>query len=217
MVDKDAVRRAYDEIAEVYAEERATTGRSVEILEAFLDSLSDPQRVLDAGCGHGRPVLTRMAGSTDAVGLDFSRGQLDLAREAAPAADLLQGDMTALPLDDDSVDAVVACWSLIHVPMDDHGRVVGEVARVLRPGGRVLLCEGRGEWDGANPDWLDTDVGMEWNMAGEEATRDHLREAGFRVVDRWLAPDSLEEDPESHGTLDEEDLPWVFLAGRLEA
>lgn len=216
MVDKDAVRRAYDDIAAVYADERANAGRSVEILETFLDSLSEPRRVLDAGCGHGRPVLERVTDSTDAVGLDFSRGQLELARNAAPAAALLQGDMTALPLGDGSVDAVVAFWSLIHVPMADHGRVIEEFARVLRPGGRVLLCEGEDEWDGSNPDWLDTGVGMEWSLAGEEATREQLHDAGFRVVDRWAAPDSLEEDPESDEVVADADLPWTFLAAQLK-
>lgn len=50
--------------------------------------------------------------------------------------------MTALPLGDDVVDAVVAYHSLIHIPFEAHQTVIEEFSRVLRPDGRVLVSEG---------------------------------------------------------------------------
>lgn len=211
MVERDDVRRAYDDLADAYAAERAEGDRGTEILEGFLDSLRDPARVLDAGCGGGTPVLARLSASTTAVGVDLSRGQLLLAAENAADARLVQGDMVTLPFGADSFDAAVAYWSLIHVPMEDHPTVLEEFARVLRPGGRLLLCEGTDEWAGRNPDWLGSGVGMAWNMAGAERTRDQLRSAGFAVVDSWRTPPSLEADREDDGR------PWTFLSARLEA
>ncbi|NEU55798.1 class I SAM-dependent methyltransferase [Halorussus sp. MSC15.2] len=194
MSDRDAVRRAYDEMAETYAAERSERGRGVEILAAFLSDLPNSPRVLDAGCGQGTPVLRRLAESADPVGLDFSREQLGLARGNVPSVPLVRGDMTALPFRDDAFDAVTAYHSLIHVPLDDHQTVVEEFARVLRPGGRVLLTEGIDEWSGKNPDWLDSGVEMQWDIAGAEATKSQLRDAGFVVVGEWRATDELADD-----------------------
>lgn len=215
MVDTDAVRRGYDEIAEEYADHRTEDGPGMTVLEEFLDGF-DPDRVLDAGCGQGAPVLARLAESTAAAGLDVSREQLRLAAERVPDAALVQGGMAELPFEDGAFDAVVAYWSLIHVPVADHPAVVAEFERVLRPGGRLLLCEGSEEWEGENPDWLDTGVGMEWAIAGREATVDQLRSAGFVVENGWGVPETL-EDEESGADLDDldDDQPWTILAARL--
>ncbi len=215
MVDRRTVRRSYDELADEYADARTTDDQSTELLNELLHSLPASATVLDAGCGGGRPVLARLSESTTAVGLDFSREQLRLAAENASDASLVQGDMTALPIGDSSVDAVVAFWSLIHVPMDEHQRTIDEFVRVLRPGGRLLVCEGNEEWTGRNPDWLDAGVPMEWAIAGAEATREQLRAAGFEIVDRWGAAENLGDD-EGDGSEDA-DTPWTFFSARLTA
>lgn len=196
MVDRDRVRRSYDELADAYAAQRSKDGQDVAILGEFVKSLPARPRVLDAGCGQGAPVLRRLSESTQAVGLDFSRGQLDLATDNAPGVPLVQGDMTALPFEAGAFDAVVAYHSLIHVPIDEHPDVLAEFARVLRPGARLLLSEGRESWRGTNPDWLDTGTEMQWDIAGPDATGEHLRNAGFEVVEKWGAPDSLDDDDE---------------------
>jgi ubiquinone/menaquinone biosynthesis C-methylase UbiE len=206
MVEKRAVRAGYDELAAAYGAEREQSGRGLDVLDAFIDGQA-PARVLDAGCGPGQPVLERLDATTAAVGLDASREQLRLAAGAVPDATLAQGDLTRLPFADGTFDAVVAYWSLIHVPLAEHPAALAEFARVLRPAGRVLVCEGREEWVGENPDWLDADVEMAWEMAGAEATRDQLRAAGFTVVEEWGVPDSLDDDDETD--------PWVFIEGHL--
>ena len=207
MVDRDAVRRGYDDLAEVYAKVRSEDGQGMDVLDRFLGPLPESARVLDAGCGQGTPVLRRSSESATAVGVDFSRAQLELATENAPGASLVQGDMTALPVRDDAFDAITAYHSLIHVPTDEHRTVVDEFARVLRPGGRLLLTEGRDEWSGTNPDWLDSGVEMQWHIAGAEATREHLRTAGFALCEEWGIDSEFAEEDER----------WVFLSARLDA
>lgn len=224
MVDKRTVQRGYDEVAEQYAGWREYDGRGVDLLDDLLGELPADARLLDAGCGGGRPVLARASETTDAVGLDFSGEQLRLAGEHAPTADRMQGDMTTLPFSADSFDAVVAYWSVIHVPLADHQTVVDEFARVLRPGGRLLLCEGTTEWVGENPDWFDSGTEMAWEIAGAEATDRQLLSAGFEVTDRWGVTESLSDDADAAsetddtGTASEEessDDPWTFFGARL--
>ena len=144
MVDKERVRRGYDELVEVYADQRTEDSYDDEALASFLDDLPPAARLLDAGCGQGTPVLAGLE-DVSGVGIDISRGQLTRAAENAPDAALAQGDIVGLPLVDDAVDAVTALWSVIHVPEGDHSPVFEEFARVLRPGGRLLLTEGTDE------------------------------------------------------------------------
>lgn len=206
MPDKDSIRRSYDELAEIYAEGRSEGGYGIEVLEQFLDFLSQMPRILDAGCGQGSPVLRRLTESATAIGIDFSREQLRLADENASGAPLVQGDMTTLPFQDDVFDAVTAYHSLIHIPIDDHQTVIDEFARILRPNGRLLLSEGMEEWTGKNSDWLDSDVEMQWSIAGADATREHVQNAGFTVINEWSVTDTFAEDKER----------WVFFATQLD-
>lgn len=204
MVDKDVVRRGYDDIAETYAAGRSESGRDIEILTEFLNSLPELERILDVGCGQGTPVLHELSTQlATAIGVDFSREQLILADERVPAAFLVQGDMTKLPVCDNAVNAITAYHSLIHIPIEDHQSVIEEFARVLRPDGRVLLTEGQGAWNGTNPDWLDSGVEMQWNIAGAEDTRTQLQNAGFTLINEWEV-----------GTSDGEH--WMFFSAQLD-
>lgn len=193
MVERRVVRDAYDEMAEDYTD-RAGSDSSTEPAEPvrrFRDELDSADELLDAGCGPGGRTL-QMAGETG-VGLDLSREQLSLARETV-TAELVQGDMTALPFATDSFDAITAMYSLIHVPLADHRTVLEEFARVLRAGGTLLVTEGGTEWTGSNPDWLDSGTEMHWSMAGAEATEEDLRASGFELRGVWDVPDPTTDD-----------------------
>lgn len=193
MVDKQAVRDGYDALVEEYAAQRTDDSDDVEALASFLDALPEDARLLDAGCGQGTPVLASLEAITG-VGLDIAQGQLVRASENAPAAALVQGDMTRLPFAPDTFDAVTALWSVIHVPEGDHGTVFAEFERVLRPGGRLLLTEGTSEWRGTNPDWLGGGAAMQWHIAGPDRTREQLRGAGFEIATEQVIGGSLDED-----------------------
>jgi SAM-dependent methyltransferase len=188
---KRAIRRAYDDIADEYLTRRSDEPSAARLLCDLGDRLSDDARVLDAGCGAGVPVATRLAAAYDVVGVDFSVEQVQRARANVPRAAFAQGDMTTLAFADDSFDAVCAFFSLIHVPMDEHPRAVREFHRVLRPGGVALLTVGGDEWTGSNPDWLDTGVEMHWSFPDTETSVRHLREVGFDVLQRWTVEDEL--------------------------
>jgi ubiquinone/menaquinone biosynthesis C-methylase UbiE len=195
MDDKRVVRRGYDEMGEIYASERTGNPFEVETLDTLLDLLPEKARVLDAGCGQGTPILDRLQDSTTAIGLDFSRGQLQLATQ--PAVSLTQGDMTALPFRDATFDAVTAYHSMIHVPSNDHQTVIDEFARVLHPGGRALLTAGTAEWNGANSDWLGSGAEMRWSMSGPENTVEQLESAGFSITNQWTIENECAEEDDA--------------------
>src|SRR5581483_1187582 len=108
--------------------------------------LGPGQQVLDVGCGTGDDVR-RLAGivapSGRAVGVDLSQAMVDEARERAAGSDLplefRQGDLTHLDVPDGAFDAARAERVLLHVP--DAAAAVAEMARVTRPGGRVVVFD----------------------------------------------------------------------------
>jgi SAM-dependent methyltransferase len=94
-----------------------------------------PTRVLEVGCGWGEfagRVQDELGASV--VAIDVSPRMVELARERGIDARL--GDVQRLPFEDTWFDCAVANWILYHVPVID--RALAELARVLRPGGRLV-------------------------------------------------------------------------------
>jgi ubiquinone/menaquinone biosynthesis C-methylase UbiE len=108
--------------------------------------LQEGDAVLDAGCGTGddaRGMVTYVGPSGRVVGLDASEETLAEARqrvsEAGIAVEFVHGDVHELPFADATFSAVRAERMLQHV--EDPRRAMGELARVTRPGGRVVIFD----------------------------------------------------------------------------
>lgn len=98
-----------------------------------------PGRALDAACGTGRHSVTLAAHGHDVIGVDQSLEMLELAATKVPGAEFRVGDVTALPVPDDSVDLVLCGLALSH--LRDIGQAIGEFRRVLRPRGRLIVTD----------------------------------------------------------------------------
>lgn len=108
------------------------------VVHRILDGL--PAGVaLDAACGTGRHAEHLAARGHQVIGVDSSPDMLDRARKRVPDGEFHEGDLHALPVPDGSVDLVVCGLALTHVP--DLAPVLSEFARVLRPGGHLVLSD----------------------------------------------------------------------------
>jgi len=181
-MDRKQVKRAWESLASTYASTRPTDGNDVDLLAELVAALPEDARVLDVGCGDGKRTLANLDG-VDRIGLDFARQGLALASDAVPDAALVQGDMTAIPLQSETVDAITAYHAVFHVRMADHPTVYREFARVLRPGGLVLTTVGTSRYETTRRGWLGSDESMFFSTPGRERTCEQLREAGFEI--RW--------------------------------
>ncbi|HEX8181129.1 MAG TPA: class I SAM-dependent methyltransferase [Pyrinomonadaceae bacterium] len=181
---KRIVADAYDRIAERYLEWRAQQPRAGE-LTRWLGLLSahvpSGARLLDIGCGAGLPLTYALAQRFDVTGVDISERQLELARKNVPTARFLHGDVTALDFAPASFDAVVASYSLIHVPRSEHEPLFRAVARWLSPGGVLLANFGIGNREiDYDANWLGAP--QFWSSFDADGERAALTAAGFTIV-----------------------------------
>jgi SAM-dependent methyltransferase len=93
-------------------------------------------RVLDVCCGPGMLAQAAAERGARAIGLDFPE-VVALARKLVPNAEFQHGDAQSLPFPDNSFDAAVCGYGVMHVP--DAEKVLYEMRRVVRPGGRVAV------------------------------------------------------------------------------
>ena len=153
------------------------------------------ERLLDLGCGFGRHSYEALKRGAEVVACDLARPELeqvrDLARllvaegevdESVMAAPV-QGNALGLPFDDDSFDKVIASEVLEHI--DDDESALAELARVLRPGGRLAVTI---------PSWLPESVC--WKLSSDyhapAVPGGHVRIYRLRDVQRKLVAAGLE-------------------------
>lgn len=107
-------------------------------LPALLELVGAPgRRTLDLACGEGRVSRELAACGHRVIGVEASPALVEAARAAAPGLEVLEGDATAIPLEDGAVDLVVCSMALVN--FDDIDAAVREAARVLEPGGRFCF------------------------------------------------------------------------------
>jgi ubiquinone/menaquinone biosynthesis C-methylase UbiE len=118
--------------------------RIVLVAEQLADSadLRAGWRVLDVACGNGNATLAAARSATQVVGVDYVPALLEDGRRRAAAegldVDFRLGDAEDLPVETDSMDAVLSVFGTMFAP--DHQRAADEVVRVTRPGGTVGLA-----------------------------------------------------------------------------
>jgi ubiquinone/menaquinone biosynthesis C-methylase UbiE len=100
------------------------------------------ERVLDVACGTGNATIPAAEAGAEAVGLDLTPELFEAGRrraaEAGVAIDWVEGDAEELPFEDGSFDVVLSTFGVMFAPR--HQVAAAELARVLRPGGRLGLC-----------------------------------------------------------------------------
>lgn len=209
------VARTFDAIAEDF--DRTRERPWPEVVE-FIDSLPPKGTVLDAGCGNGRHAALLMEKGHRVVGLDASRKLLSVARHRLAGAVFVHGDLCGLPLRDGAFTAAIAVASIHHLPSEpERITAMREIARVLRPGGRVLvtawaleqprfgyLSENRRDSRGAPGDvWVPWRAGGKevprfYHLFAEGELRDLVLKAGLRVERYFRRGDNYAAVAERH-------------------
>jgi SAM-dependent methyltransferase len=187
---RDVVRRGYDVVSRHYRADDAPAGQYGPWITRLQRRVPAGGRVLDVGCGCGVPVARDLtAAGYQVTGVDLSEVQIHRAERLVPAATLIRGDVTKLDWPAASFDAVVALYSIIHVPVAEQPRLLAAFGRWLVDGGVLLLTAGAEAWTGSERGWLGSDAAMWWDQADTATYRTWLTDAGFDVIDEHYVPE----------------------------
>jgi SAM-dependent methyltransferase len=191
--DFDRVRAAYDAVAAEYDERFDSELRRKTLDRALLTALVElaerdgPGVIADVGCGSGQITRYLAAQHDDVVGVDLSLAMVERGRVNAPAARFEVASMTDLPEADGAWAAVVAFYSVVNLVTAQRRAAYAEFARVIRPGGWLLLAF---HIDGADApmggelrltSWFEHDVDLTFYSLDPDEEAAALTAAGFTV------------------------------------
>jgi demethylmenaquinone methyltransferase/2-methoxy-6-polyprenyl-1,4-benzoquinol methylase len=210
------VRAMFDRIARIY--DPVNTVMTAGMHHAWrrraadLAGVGPGSRALDVATGTGDLALELASRGAEVTGMDFSPAMLELARRKAPAVEFEDGDALALRYDDASFDAVTVGFGARN--FSDLPRGLGEMARVVRPGGRVVVLEittpTRPPLSTFFSLWFDRVVPVLGRVAGESEAYTYLPSS----VKRFPDPRELGGLMVAAGM---RDVRWILTAGGIIA
>ncbi|RVW03924.1 class I SAM-dependent methyltransferase [Rhodococcus xishaensis] len=195
----------YDAVAERYSEAFPTpyqTPLERHVVAAFADLVRERTLegiVLDVGCGLGHVTADLAGRGLDVVGVDPSREMLEIARRNYPELRFVQDDaqLESMNLGGQSVAAVLARCSLIHLPPSDVPNVLAGWAVRMAPGALVAVAGQTTDSVGEVSEF-DHAVAPAWRWHPDRLA-EALSEAGFEEVWRTISrPDAHHSFPELH-------------------
>jgi demethylmenaquinone methyltransferase/2-methoxy-6-polyprenyl-1,4-benzoquinol methylase len=179
---------------------------------ADLAQVGPGRRALDVATGTGDLAIALAGRGADVIGSDFSEGMLERAREKSAAVRWEQANAMSLPYDDDTFDAATVGFGARN--FSDLERGVGEMARVVRPGGRVVVLEittpHKPPLSTFFSLWFDRIVPLIGRVTGEDQAYAYLPSS----VKRFPGPRDLGSVMVGAGLTD---VRWILTAGGIIA
>lgn len=201
-------RAAYDRVAADYADllrdhlAGSPVDRAVLGLFAELVRVDGGGPVADLGCGTGRITAPLHDLGLEISGMDLSPGMVAVARAEHPHLRFSVGSLAAPDLDDGALAGAVCWYSLIHTPPAEQPAVLAELARVLRPGGHLLLAfqVGGDERVRLEQAYGHDDLGYDVFRLDPDRVADDADAAGLEVTTR-LRREPVPPEPQRQGYL----------------
>jgi len=177
-------RASFDAVAGAYAEKFSDelSGKPLDraLLSAFAE-LVPAGPVVDVGCGPGYVTAHLASLGLDVSGIDLSPGMVEVAGRAYPSVSFSVGSMLALDLADGSVAGLVAYYSIVNIPRSELPAVFAEFARVLAPGGVLLMVFQVGDEVRHGTEWLGHPIDLHVYRNQPDLVAALLAEVGLSV------------------------------------
>lgn len=198
---RDVIVNEFSHQAEAF--DRAAVMRSAQTLGALVELVPPGVggRWLEVACGSGVIARALAPRVDEVVGVDLTEAMLEVGRREALAAGFDNvrfevGDATALALTDGSVDGALTRFSLHHIPVP--GRVIAEMARVVRPGGWLIIGDHVTDDDAGAAAWHQEIERLRdpshWSCLSPARIRELGAGAGLELDKEQLTPFTLDFD-----------------------
>ncbi|WP_314140163.1 class I SAM-dependent methyltransferase [uncultured Plantibacter sp.] len=188
---RDAYTRRSTEYAKLLGTMASVHPSDRQLVTSWADRIAGP--ALDAGCGPGQWTAYLASRGLDIRGIDLVPEFIAHARVEHPETRFDLGSLDTLDAETGSVGGVLAWYSLIHHRPDTIETPLAEFARVLRPGGGLLI----GCFEGPSVEAFDHAVATAYRWPIAELA-EHVRRAGFEVIETHTRT-SLDQRP--HGAI----------------
>lgn len=177
--------RTYDKIASDY-EKRHLRFKGIKELNAFIKLLKPKSKVLDAGCGFGRELLSFTKKDFNTYGIDASGQLLKLAKKRAPKAKIKLADLREkLPFKDNFFDGVWAGNSLHHLEPESLEFALGEIKRVLKSGGVFFIEWKEGEKEAITKEEVAQRNERYYNLMPNVKLVKLIKGSGFKLIKNY--------------------------------
>lgn len=161
----------------------------------IVDEIEHGERVLDIGCGPGKPLTLILDSYFDVTGIDISSKHTRQARVNVPGATIENADICQTGLPKNSFKAIVMYYVLFNIHRSKHINILEKIYEALKPGGLLLFDSGRGDCElKCHRDWLNSGVPMFWSYFPHEFYISNLREIGFSIRRVEWEKHSLNQD-----------------------
>ncbi len=155
----------------------------------FCQSIAPGGLVLDAGCGGGRDCQAFVERGFSVIGMDLSSKMLEIARASVKNCDFIQADLRKIPLDDDSVDGIWCCASLLHLKHSEVPKALAEFRRILKTKAVCCILVKEGSGEEFVQDALSQGMQRFYSYFQEDEMCQLCLSLNFRILGRRTAPE----------------------------
>jgi cyclopropane fatty-acyl-phospholipid synthase-like methyltransferase len=180
---KAVVQQGYDDVSYAYRSDSDDNfSEYFPWLEELSILLSSGDAVLDLGCGCGVPTSKKLASNFKVTGVDISSVQIGRAQRLVPDAHFICADMSEINFESARFSAVVAFYSIIHIPLEEQPEFFNKISKWLKMGGYLMAIVGHTAWTGIEDNWLVPGATMFWSHADVATYEQWLYKSGFSVL-----------------------------------
>lgn len=181
-----SIRESYDRIADEYAlrifNELQHKPLDRELLNRFAAEIRGRGVVCDMGCGPGHVARYLRDAGTSVFGLDLSPQMIEQARRLNPDISFREGNMMApLGLEDSTLVGITSFYAIVNIPKEFLPLVFQEMARVLQPGGLLLLAFHTGDEVLQEKELWGRQISMDFFLFQVSAIRQYIEGAGLGI------------------------------------
>jgi SAM-dependent methyltransferase len=181
----NSIRESYDRLAEEYARRISDELRHKPLDRVLLDRFSKQTNgrgeVCDMGCGPGHVARYLRDAGASVFGLDLSPGMLAQARKLNPDIPFREGNMMSLDIPDGTLAGIAAFYAIVNIPKQSLPMVFGELKRVLKSGGLLLLAFHTGDEALHEDELWGQKISMDFLLLPPAEIKLDLEIAGFTI------------------------------------